>query len=245
MPFVVDHARIYLDYNSTTPCSDEVVSAMLPYFSDEFGNASSPHEAGRGASKAVDRARDEVSGVMGTPPESIVFTSGATEANNLAILGTAKGPNDRRKIIVGATEHKSVLEPCHSLRGMGFEVQIAPVHSDGVIDIHSLERLVDDQVRLVSIQGANNESGVLQPVRAIADIAHAKGALIHCDLVQMLGKVPVSVSELRIDLASFSAHKLYGPKGVGALVIGSAKARRALSPVVYGGGHEKGLRAGG
>jgi cysteine desulfurase len=244
MPLVNDTRRVYLDYNSTTPCASEVIAEMLPYFTQEYGNAASPHVAGRVASAAVAQAREEVARAVGTNSRCVLFTSGATESNNLALFGVVKSGSRRRKIVVSVIEHKSVLEPCLRLLDEGYILERIPVDRFGVVDLESAANLIDDRTLIVSVQGANNETGVLQPVREIAQLAHDRGALCHCDAAQMLGKLPVRVEELDIDLASFSAHKAYGPKGIGALFLAEGKVRSVLKPILSGGGQESGIRPG-
>ena len=236
--------RIYWDHNSTTPCVAEVLAEMLPYFAVEYGNSGSPHNAGRVAASAVAEARDRVAHAIGTDSENVVFTSGATESNNLAILGIAAQTSERRKIVVGAIEHKSVLGPAFHLSNKGYEVRQIPVDRNGLVDLYAAETIIDGHTLLVSVQGANNETGVIQPLQDIVSLAHARGAFFHCDATQMLGKIPISIDDSSIDMASFSAHKAYGPKGVGALAITSGRLRAALRPLHLGGGQERSLRPG-
>lgn len=235
---------VYLDYNATTPCAPEVVSEMLPFFAHGYANAASPHSAGRLASVAVARAREEVASAIGADSACIVFTSGATEANNLALFGMTRGGSQRRKIVVSAVEHKSVLAPVAQLAEEGFQVVILPVDNNGVLALDAAERVIDDTTLLVSVQAANNETGVIQPVSAIAELAHAKGAVCHCDAAQAIGKMPLRVDQLGVDTASLSAHKAYGPKGIGALFLSPTPGRPPLRPVMLGGGQEGRLRAG-
>lgn len=235
---------IYLDHNSTTPCAPEVVAEMLPYFTAKCGNAESPHDAGRIASMALSSTRQQVARIAGTQPESLFFTSGATEANNLALLGVSQGIRKRKKIVVSAIEHKSVLEPAHHLARHGYSVEVIPVDSHGVVNCSEAESIVDDHTLIVSVQGANNETGVIQPIQRIALLAHDRGALCHCDAAQLLGKVPVDIEALGVDMASFSAHKMYGPKGVGALYIASCVPKGTVCPLLFGGKQEQGLRPG-
>ncbi len=244
MSSVGSRMGVYLDYNSTTPCAPEVIAEMLPYFTEKYGNAASPHAAGHVASKAVAEAREHIARAIGTQSDCVIFTSGATESNNLALLGLAAGDDKRRKIVVSAVEHKSVLEPAARLSEIGYTVGVLPVDRNGVVDLVTARDLIDDDTLVVSLQGANNETGVLQPVRQIARLAHSCGALCHCDAVQMLGKIPVNVGELEVDLASLSGHKVYGPKGIGALFLANRSVRSALKPILSGGGQEFGLRPG-
>ena len=235
---------VYLDNNATTPCAPEVVEAMLPYFTRSCGNPSSPHVMGREAASAVETAREQVARAVGCQPGQIVFTSGATESNNLVLLGLEAQQRARRGIVTTAIEHKSVLGPCEFLRSRGLEVVNLPVTEDGVANVDADHCLITEETGLVSVQGANNETGALQPVSALAEIAHSEGAMVHCDATQMLGKVPVLLHELDVDYASFSAHKVYGPKGVGALFVRRGGIDASMSPVFHGGGHERGIRPG-
>lgn len=237
---------IYLDYNATTPCDPRVVRKMLPYFSEIYGNpANGLHALGRQAARAVETAREQVAALIEARPREILFTSGATESNHLAIIGgAAYAPTNRRKIITCAIEHKAVLAPCKRLMEQGFELVILPVDSNGLLRLDELENALDERTFLISIQAANNEIGTLQPISQIAALAHRHGALVHCDAAQAAGKIPFNVQETEVDWASFSAHKLYGPKGIGALYVrGGAKAI-PLRPLFEGGGQEAGLRAG-
>lgn len=235
---------IYLDYNATTPCAREAVAAMLPFLGSDFGNASSPHRMGKMADAAVSDARAIVAKCIGCETEELFFTSGATESNNLVLLGVTSHSPERRRIVLTEIEHKSVHEPCRWLAEKGLEVVEIPVTSDGVADIDIARQVIDEETLLVCIHGANNEIGTIQPVAAVASIARDFGALIHCDATQMLGKVPVSVDELGVDFASFSGHKAYGPKGVGALFVRRGTYARSIRPTYRGGGQERGLRPG-
>jgi cysteine desulfurase len=240
------HPLIYLDYNATTPCHPRVVESMLPYLREMYGNpANGLHLSGRMAARAVEHAREQVAALIGAAPGEIVFTSGATESNNLAILGLARwAEGRRRRIITSAVEHKAVLGPCKKLGELGYDVVVLPVDSTGQILLESLERCIDEDTLLVSVQAANNEVGTLQPVREIAAIAHRCGAVFHCDAAQAVGKIPVDALEWGVDLLSISAHKMYGPKGVGALFVGGGLRAIPLEPLAYGGGQEYGLRPG-
>lgn len=234
---------IYLDGHATTPIAPEVREAMMAAWG-RVGNAGSPHAAGAIASASVDVARAAVARLIGADPSEIVFTSGATESNNIAIVGVARhaGSAARPRIIVSAIEHKAVLEPARCLRGEGFDVVEAPVDRRGRLDINALDRLVDERTLLVSIMAANNETGVIQPVAEAAAIARRAGALVHCDAAQAVGKIPLNVIDFDIDYLSLSAHKFYGPLGIGALYVSaSAPTPNAL---VFGGGQEGGLRPG-
>lgn len=217
---------------------------MLPFFEGSFGNASSVHVMGRKAAAAVAHAREAVAGTIGCSSEEVLFTSGATESNNIVLLGIANRQRQRRRILLTAIEHKSVLDPCGWLAQNGFDVVQIPVTRDGVANAEAARQLIDNDTLLVCIHGANNEIGTLQPVAAIAQLAHSRGALVHCDATQMLGKVPVSVDELGVDFASFSGHKIYGPKGVGALFVRRNTGTSPIEPVYRGGGQESGLRPG-
>ncbi len=235
---------IYWDYNSTTPCAPEVVAEMLPTFANYFGNASSTHPIGRIASSYVEKAREDVAKAMGTYSANIIFTSGATESNNLILLGMARNRKDRRKIIISAVEHKSILEPAKKLSEEGCELIVLPVDRNGVVKLEAADEVIDQNTLIVSVQGANNETGVLQPVREIARLAHERGAFCHCDAAQIFGKVPINVADLGVDAASFSGHKVYGPKGVGALYLSDNLLDNVINPICYGGGQEKQLRPG-
>lgn len=237
---------IYLDYHSTTPCDPRVVEAMLPFFTARCANPSNGmHALGRAAGDAVERAREQVADLIAAGASEVVFTSGATESNNLAILGLARRANPlRHKLVVSPVEHKSVLEACQHVASDGYEVAYLPVDSTGAVDVDAAAALIDERTLLVSVQSANNEVGTVQPVAAIADLAHSRGAVVHCDAAQAAGKTRLDVDELGVDLLSVSAHKLYGPKGVGALYVRGGATTRRLSPIVYGGGQERGLRPG-
>ena len=234
---------IYLDNHATTSVDPRVLDEMLPYFSEQFGNAASRnHSFGWAADNAVKTARLRAANLLGASPEEIVFTSGATESDNLAIKGVAEAYRGRgNHIITGMTEHKAVLDSCHHLEQSGFRVTYLPVQTNGLIDLASLERRLDDQAILVTIMAANNETGTLQPIAEIGKLCRERGVIFHTDAAQAAGKIPLNVDEQNIDLLSISAHKLYGPKGVGLLYV-----RRGvqLSPIIDGGGHERGMRSG-
>lgn len=245
---------IYLDAHATTPVDPRVLDAMLPFFTEHFGNAASRnHPFGWKAGKAVEQAREQIASLIGARFRDIVFTSGATESNNLAIKGLAARASDpRRRIVTIATEHRAVLDPCRALEPDGFQVTYLGVDGQGWIDLDSLRDAVSADTLLVSAMSANNEIGVLHPLEKIAEIAHAKGALFHCDAAQSAAMVPLNVKEVGIDLLSLSAHKMYGPKGIGALCIASAsgfsrtvgKRGIELEALIDGGGHERGYRSG-
>lgn len=247
MDLMPDQTSIYLDYNATTPVDPRVLEVMLPYFSQVYGNpANGLHRQGRLAAEAVDIAREQVAQLIGARPQEIFFTAGATESNNLAIEGVTRraagGP--RSRIVTTAIEHKAVLAPCQRLERDGWEIIVVPVDDDGVVDLAAAEAAITDGTLLVSVQAANNEIGTLQPLAQLASMAHSRGALFHCDAAQAVGKVPFDVDTLDIDLLSASAHKLYGPKGVGLLYVRGGARRSPLEPLVLGGGQEAGMRSG-
>jgi cysteine desulfurase len=237
---------IYLDNHATTPLDPRVLDEMLPYFKEKFGNAASrSHQFGWEAEAAVEKAREQVARLIGTSAKEIVFTSGATESDNLAIKGVSEKYRDKGDhIVTCATEHKAVLDSCKHLEKQGYRVTYLPVGKDGLIDLDDLKRALDDKTILVSIMFANNEIGVLQPIAEIGAMCRERGILFHSDAVQAIGKVPVSVEEQNIDLASITAHKMYGPKGVGALYVRRKSPRVELAPMIDGGGHEHGMRSG-
>lgn len=237
---------IYLDYNATTPVDDRVLDAMLPYFSRRFGNsASRTHAYGWEADEAVKLARKSVAGLLGCEPGELVFTSGATEAINLGIKGAAAAYQSKgRHFITCTTEHRAVLDVFEHLERDGAEVTRLPVQPDGRLDPELLRSVLRNDTVLVAIMLANNESGVLQPIRELAELTHERGALFFCDTTQAIGKLQVAVNELGIDLCTVSAHKYYGPKGVGALFVRRKNPRVTLVPQLDGGGHEHGLRSG-
>jgi len=237
---------IYLDSHATTPVDPRVLDAMLPFFREHFGNASSRnHPFGWKAAKAVEHAREQVAELVGARLRDIVFTSGATESNNLAIKGVAgRAPRQKRGVVTLATEHRAVLDPCLALERDGFRVTVLGVKPDGLVDLDELSAAVTDDTALVSVMAANNEIGVLQPLDAISRIAKSHGAIFHCDAVQAAGISPLEVRKLGVDLASLSAHKMYGPKGVGALYVAKNSPPIQLEPLLDGGGHERGYRSG-
>ena len=237
---------IYMDNHATTRCDPRIVEAMLPYFSESYGNAASRnHEFGWVAEQAVEEARGRIGKLIGATSKEIIFTSGATESDNLAIKGVAEMYREKgNHIITQTTEHKAVLDTCKRLEKHGFRVTYLPVQKDGRIDLDELKRAMNDQTILVTIMAANNEIGVLQPIREIGALCHERGVLFHTDAVQTVGKVPFNVIEDNIDLASISAHKIYGPKGVGALYVRRKNPRVQLVAQIDGGGHERGMRSG-
>ncbi len=237
---------IYMDYHATTPMDPRVLEAMIPYFSGKFGNAASRnHSFGWEAEQAVEAAREQIAKLIGASAKEIIFTSGATESNNLAIKGIAEMYKERgNHIITQATEHKAVLDTCKRLEKYGYRVTYLPVGADGLIDVEDLRRAIDDKTILVSIMFANNEIGVIQPIAEIGKICHDRGVVFHTDAVQALGKVPVDVNAMNIDLLSLTGHKIYGPKGCGALYVRRRNPRVQLSAQIDGGGHERGMRSG-
>ena len=236
---------IYLDNHATTPLDPRVLEAMMPFFTVRFGNAASnSHSFGWEAAAAVEKARRQIAASIGASAQEIVFTSGATESNNLALKGVAEGCREKGDhIITAATEHKAVLDSCKHLEKTGCRVTCLPVGRDGLIDLDQLKDAFTDRTILVSIMAANNEIGVLQPIEEIGRLCRDRGVLFHSDAVQALGKVPLDVNRANLDLASLTAHKLYGPKGCGALYVRRSVAER-LVPLIDGGGHENGLRSG-
>jgi cysteine desulfurase len=237
---------IYLDYNATTPCDPQVVETMLPYFSSHFGNAASrQHAFGWQAEEAVDIARHQLAALIGADTSELVFTSGATESNNLALKGVVEMYAGKgNHIITCVTEHKAVLDACKHLEKQGAVVTYLPVNTGGLIDLQELEAAITPATVLIAIMYANNETGVIQPVQAIGQIAKKHNLLFFCDATQAVGKIPVNVLHDSIDLMSFSAHKMYGPKGVGALYVRRKNPRVKVTAQIDGGGHERGLRSG-
>ena len=233
--------RFYLDHAATTPMDPEVLEAMMPWFRDRFGNPSSPHAFGREGRAAVETAREKVAALLGAGPMEVVFTSGGTESDTMALWGVARALRDRgNHIVVSSVEHHAVLEPCRELAGEGFEITQLPVDAHGMVDPDDAARVLTHRTILISVMHANNEIGTIQPVAEIARLAHAKGIYVHTDAVQTFGHVPFTVDEIEADLLSLSGHKLYGPKGVGALYI--RKGIR-IAPLLRGGGQERGRRA--
>jgi cysteine desulfurase len=237
---------IYMDNHATTPVDPRVLEEMLPYFTDKFGNAASRnHSFGWAGEEAVETARQRIAKLIGASAKEIIFTSGATESDNLAIKGVAERQREKgNHIITAVTEHKAVLDTCKHLEECGFRVTYLPVEKDGLMDLDGFKRALDEKTILVSIMVANNEIGVIQRVEEIGILCHDRGVLFHSDATQAVGKMPVDVNKLAIDLMSLSAHKMYGPKGVGALYVRRKNPRVELAPLLDGGGHERGMRSG-
>ena len=240
---LMPRAPVYLDYHATTPVDRRVLEAMLPFFTETFGNpASSSHAWGWKAQEAVETARRDVAGLIGASAREIVFTSGATESNNFALCGAFdSAPASRRGIVVSAIEHKSVLEVSRRLEQRGWRLTVVPVQPDGRIDLDVLRETITAETALVSVMVANNEIGVIQPLAEIGAMTRAAGALLHVDAAQGAGKIPIDVDAMAIDLLSLTGHKMYGPKGCGALYV---RKRTELAPLIVGGGQERGMRSG-
>jgi cysteine desulfurase len=237
---------IYMDNHATTPLDPRVLDAMLPFFTEKFGNAASRnHKYGWEAEEAVEEARKNIAALIGADPREIVITSGATESDNLAVKGAASMYREKGDhIITCVTEHKAILDSCKHLEKDGYRVTFLPVNNKGFVDLDDLRKAITNKTILITIMAANNEVGVLQDVKEIGKIARERGVLFHTDAVQAAGKVPFNVNEMNVDIASLSAHKMYGPKGVGALYVRRRNPRVLLSPLIDGGGHERGMRSG-
>lgn len=237
---------IYLDCHATTPVDERVLAAMIPYFTEKFGNpASINHVYGWEAEAAVKQTREILAAAINATPEEIVFTSGATEANNLAIKGIAEAYFQKgQHIITVATEHKAVIDPCQYLKTLGFDITILTVQKDGLIDLAELKKAFRPETILVSVMAANNEIGVLQPLAEIGEMCRERHIIFHTDAAQAIGKIPLDVEAQKIDLMSLTAHKVYGPKGIGALYVRRRNPRVQLAPQQHGGGHERGMRSG-
>jgi len=236
---------IYMDNHATSMVDPIVLEAMLPYFQEKYGNASSiTHNLGSEANDGVEKSRTQIAKLIGAPSKSVVFTSGATESNNIALFGVMRASAKRKTLVVNSAEHKAVLDPANVLGTEGFNVKVIGVDPQGVVSPDDVARAIDDDTMIVSVMYANNEVGTINDVEAIASICREHGVLFHTDATQAIGKIPISLETLPIDLVSFSAHKLYGPKGIGALYIRPGSPRIKLEPIMSGGGHERGIRSG-
>ena len=234
--------RVYMDHNGTTPVHPEVLEAMMPFFKDQFGNASSVHWAGREVKKYLDEARERVAGLLTALPEEIVFTGCGTESDNMAIKGVAFALQDKgRHMITTQVEHHAVLHTCQFLEKMGYEVTYLPVDGEGLIDLEDLRRSIKDQTILITIMFANNETGTIFPVQEIGQIARERGVIFHTDAIQAVGKLPIDLQHLPVDILSLSGHKIYAPKGIGAQYIHTGT---KMMPLIHGGGQERNRRAG-
>ena len=240
------HLPIYMDNHATSPMDPRVLEAMIPFFTAKFGNAASRnHSFGWEAEQAVEVAREQIAKLIGATSKEIIFTSGATESNNLAIKGIAEMYRERgNHIITQVTEHKAVLDTCKRLEKYGYRITYLPVKADGLIDLEDLKRAIDDKTILVTIMSANNEIGVIQPIAEIGKLCHERNIIFHTDGVQAIGKIPIDVQAMNIDVLSLTAHKLYGPKGAGALYVRRRNPRVQIAAQMDGGGHERGMRSG-
>ncbi|MDH5827015.1 cysteine desulfurase family protein [Sphingobacterium faecium] len=237
----MDHSYIYLDYNATTPLDDRVLEEMIPYFGSQFANPSSPHLFGMSIQEVLQEATDRVAHLIGAKPNSIIYTSGATEAINLALKGVFSG--EKKHIVTFVTEHSAMLETCAYLETVGYSVTYLPVDHEGGVDLEQLKNVVTNKTLLVSAMLVNNETGVILPIKEMAEIAHHSDAMMFCDATQAMGKIPVNVKDLKVDLLAFSAHKFYGPKGIGGLFI-SKEAKKMMKAQIHGGRQQGGLRSG-
>lgn len=241
---------IYLDNHATTRCDPRVVDAMVPWLSDHYGNPHSSHSLGVESHQAMEKAVSQIAKLLNAPVDSVVMTSGATESNNLAIRGMCLHPRQKRRhIVTVTTEHPAVLDVFADLKRCGFRVTHVPVHQSGssnagIVDLQKLEEAIDDDTALVSVMWANNEIGAIAPMKEIAGLCHKRGALLHSDATQAVGRIPVDMIDVDIDLLSATAHKLYGPKGTGLLMVGNSNRRVRLSPQIVGGGQQRGIRSG-
>jgi cysteine desulfurase len=236
---------IYMDYNATTPVDPRVLEAMLPYFTENYANPGSAHHFGTYTKFAVDEAREQIASLIGADAKEIIFTSGSTESINIALKGVAENYSNKGKhIITVSTEHKAVIETCKHLESIGHEVSYLPVENDGLIDLGNLRQEIRPDTSLVCVMHVNNETGVIQPIKEISDIAHERGALFMCDATQSVGKIPFDVDKFGIDIACFSGHKMYAPKGIGALYVRRRMNHVKMKVCIHGGGQEQGLRSG-
>ena len=242
----MENSFIYLDNNATTPLDKKVLDAMFPYFINEFGNSSSIHDFGKISNKAVESAKKNIATLINSTSQELTFTSGATESINIALKGLALHPNNtKRHIVTVKTEHKAVLDTCKYLETVGFKIDYLPVNNDGLINLKELKNRIQEDTLLVCVMWVNNETGVIQPINEISDLVHKAGSLFMTDATQAVGKIPTDVLENNIDLMCFSAHKMYGPKGIGALFVNSETVnKKKILPLQHGGGHENGLRSG-
>lgn len=241
----IKNKYIYLDYNSTTPIDPRVLDAMLPFLKDNFANASSTHHFGQSINEHIKQAREQIADLINAEPNELIFTSGATEGVNIAIKGVAENYFGKGKhIITASTEHKAVLDTCIDLERKGFEITYLPVQSNGLINLIELQKAIRTDTILVSVMYVNNETGIIQPIKEIASLAHQKGALFMTDATQAVGKIEIDVDEFGVDLLCFSGHKMYAPKGIGTLFVRKRDNKVKLTTQTHGGGHEQGMRSG-